>query len=125
APSNLLAGNVTPLPDFGGLSVESTRAALEGLGLIYQDGGPVPSAAPVGSVAGTDPAPGSRLSPGITGTVYTSDGSLYLDMPNLVGQDAAAAKNQLVGLNVAPSLISFEFLESPGDPLQWCKVAST
>src|SRR5690606_30850935 len=28
-PASLLAGNVTPLPDFAGKSVESTRAALE------------------------------------------------------------------------------------------------
>jgi len=124
-PASLLAGNVQPLPSFAGQSVEATRAALEGLGLIFVDGGLSPSSQPAGTVAGTNPRAGTRLSPGFEVIVYTSDGSLAVEMPNLIGMDAHAAKDKLVNeYGFKPEVIKFTFAASP-QPSDWCKVAST
>ncbi|MBX3094166.1 MAG: transglycosylase domain-containing protein [Cryobacterium sp.] len=125
APANLLSGNVQPLPDFRGQSVEATRAALEGLGMIYQDGGPIPFSLPPGIVVSTNPEPGVRLSPGFTVTVYVSDGTLAVTMPDVVGDKAPAARAELLGLGFYPSVISFNFIEYLDDPTKWCDVAST
>lgn len=122
APAGLLSGNVQPLPDFSGQSIESTRAALEGLGLIYQDGGVIESSLPAGTVAVTTPAAGTRLSPGITVIVYSSDGSLYVVMPNVVGMDAMSARDELVSRGFFADRIEYQFVESPNG---WCNVVSS
>lgn len=110
APSHMLSGTVQPLPDFAGKSVESTRAALEGLGMIYEDGGTVASVQPAGTVAKTSPKAGTRLSPGYVVKVYVSDGSLAVDMPMIDGMSIPDAISTLVAAGFKEKNIRFNWV---------------
>ncbi|HRN28484.1 MAG TPA: transglycosylase domain-containing protein [Terrimesophilobacter sp.] len=125
-PASLLTGTVEPLPDFYGQSLASTRAALEGLGMIFEDGGSRPHSLPAGTVFATSPEAGTRLSPGFVVTVYTSDGSLAITMPDVIGMGAPAAKSHLESLGFVGG-ITYQFVESPDtdDPSTFCKVSAT
>ena len=72
---SLVTGGGLAVPDVRGLTPESAKALLEGLGFTYKDGGPVDSEVPAGKVATTDPAPGSNSGKGATITVFTSKGN--------------------------------------------------
>jgi hypothetical protein len=73
---SLVTGGGLAVPDgLIGLSPESAKALLEGLGFTYADGGPVDSEVPAGKVAGTDPGAGSNSAKGATVTVYISKGN--------------------------------------------------
>lgn len=124
-PANLLSGNAIAIPDVVGQSPEQVKALLESLGFGYVDGGPIPSDAPIGTVAGTSPPAGTKVSKGYEITVYTSDGSLYVEMPNdLVGKNAGNAKNQLVSLGFNPGNINFDWVVVM-NPGEYCKVTAT
>jgi membrane peptidoglycan carboxypeptidase len=72
----LVTGGGLAVPDgLIGLSPESAKSLLEGLGFMYADGGPIDSEVPAGKVAGTDPPAGSNSAKGATITVYTSKGN--------------------------------------------------
>jgi serine/threonine-protein kinase len=63
------------VPDVAGSSVDAATAALAAVGLtatVSQTG--VASDQPVGAVAGTDPAGGSRVTPGTSVTLFLSIG---------------------------------------------------
>jgi membrane peptidoglycan carboxypeptidase len=78
------------VPDLTGQSPAQAQSTLEDLGFTYQDGGPVDSAAPSGTVASTDPAGGSTAGVGATVTVYTSNGSLTA-LPDVTGKKVSDA----------------------------------
>ena len=72
----LVTGGGLAVPDgLIGLSPESAKALLEGLGFSYADGGPIDSDVPAGKVAQTDPPAGTNSAKGATITVYTSKGN--------------------------------------------------
>ena len=72
----LVTGGGLAVPDgLIGLSPESVKALLEGLGFSYADGGPIDSEIPAGKVAATDPPAGSNSAKGATITVFTSKGN--------------------------------------------------
>lgn len=124
-PAALLSGNAQAIPDVTGQTPEQAKALLQSLGFGYTDGGPVPSDVQTGMVAHTNPAAGVKVSKGYQITVYTSDGSLYVVMPNdLVGKTATQAKNQLLGLGFEASKINFQWavVMNPGD---YCRVTAT
>jgi beta-lactam-binding protein with PASTA domain len=54
---------------------------------------------PAGTAAGSDPGAGTTIGKGSTVTVNSSNGSMTL-LPNVVGQDEAAAKGALAGFSV-------------------------
>jgi membrane peptidoglycan carboxypeptidase len=87
--SVLKAKQIT-VPDLTGKSPAEAQSLLEGLGLTYQDGGPVDSAAPAGTVASTDPAGGSSTGLGSNVTVYASNGSMVA-LPDVTGKKASDA----------------------------------
>ncbi len=93
-----LTGSAAPtIPsDIVGLSPDGARSLLQGLDLRYVDGGPVDSDLPAGTVASTNPGPGTRVAKGTQITVYTSNGS-GATVPNVVGQPLGAAVQQLQG----------------------------
>lgn len=125
-PANLLSGTTIAIPDVTGRSPEDAKALLESLGFTYNDGGSKPSAETTGTVAYTDPAAGTKVSKGYQITVYTSDGSLYLEMPgDLIGKSYHDARDQLIGLGFSASKINVEWvaINLPGDPL--CEVTAT
>ncbi|NNC12967.1 PASTA domain-containing protein [Planctomonas sp. JC2975] len=78
------------VPDLTGKSPADAQSTLEGLGLQYQDGGPVDSAQPAGTVAKTDPGAGSNVAIGGTVTVYTSKGNMAA-IPDVTGKTVAEA----------------------------------
>lgn len=123
-PANLLSGTTLAIPDLRGKTVEDAKALLESLGFTYADGGPMASDAPTGTVAGTDPAAGTKVSKGYQITVFTSDGSLYVEMPDVIGKQAGAAKNDLVAAGFSPGNITFQWVATlnPGD---LCKVSAS
>jgi membrane peptidoglycan carboxypeptidase len=80
----LLVGAGLQVPDVRGLSPESAKALLVGLGFGYADGGQVDSEVPAGKVATTDPAPGDQSAKGTVIKVFTSKGN-KLAFPDVVG----------------------------------------
>lgn len=95
----LVTGGGLAVPDgLIGLTPESAKALLEGLGFSYADGGPIDSEVPAGKVAATDPPAGSNSAKGATITVYTSKGN-KVAFPDVVADgktnDFAAAEAYL------------------------------
>ncbi|GAB3795837.1 transglycosylase domain-containing protein [Humibacter antri] len=99
--SVLQAKQVT-VPDVTGKSPADAQSTLEGLGFTYQDGGPVDSAQPAGTVASTNPPAGSGAGIGAVVTVYTSKGNQATvpDVTGKSGQDAATTLTA-AGFNVS------------------------
>jgi membrane peptidoglycan carboxypeptidase len=92
-PVKLTRGVQIAVPDLTGKTPDEAKSILNGLGLDSADGGPRDSVAPAGTIAATDPAPGTQVSKGTPITLFTSNGSLVA-VPNVVGQkysDALAA----------------------------------
>jgi membrane peptidoglycan carboxypeptidase len=93
APAQYLNGSTVPLADYAGQTVSSAQAQMEALTFtVNVQPGEVPSAQPEGTVAYTDPGPGTRLSTGYDINVYVSDGTLSKTVPNVTGLPFGAAK---------------------------------
>lgn len=91
----LLDGAKTTVPTgLVGGSVQAAQNALAAANLTYQDGGPVDSDLPAGTVASLDPGEGSQVVQGAFVTVYTSNG-LAKQVPNVVGETVTKAKSDL------------------------------
>ncbi|GAB3612548.1 transglycosylase domain-containing protein [Humibacter ginsengisoli] len=99
--SVLQAKQVT-VPDLTGKSPSDAQSTLQNLGFTYQDGGPVDSAQPAGTVASTNPPAGSSAGIGAVITVYTSKGNQKA-VPDVTGKSGQDAQNALkaAGFNVA------------------------
>ncbi|HMM82050.1 MAG TPA: transglycosylase domain-containing protein [Terrimesophilobacter sp.] len=124
-PSSMLSSSATPIPSVYGMDMESAKNLLESLGLTVTIGGPIPSAATTGTAAGTDPADGTRVSRGFDVTLYPSDGSLYVKIPNdLVGKSPTDARNDLVALGFASGNIHFSWV-LVANPSKICKVTDS
>ena len=82
------------VPPVVGLSEEDARSAIEGEGLEV-DVISESSDEPAGEVIAQDPSPGTELAPGDTVTITVSEGPGGQPMPNVVGQDADDAEDQL------------------------------
>jgi len=87
--SVLQAKQIT-VPDLGGKSAADAQTTLENLGLQYEDGGPVDSPQPAGTVAGTNPPAGSTTGIGAAVTVYISKGNMTA-IPDVTGKSVADA----------------------------------
>jgi membrane peptidoglycan carboxypeptidase len=125
APSYLIGGNGIPLPSVILQDPEDAKTLLEGLGFTVEIGDTVASGATTGTVANTSPAPGTKISKGYLVTLYISDGSLYVEVPNnLVGMTPTNAKNELVSVGFNPSKISYTWVQTL-NPGQFCKVQSS
>ena len=128
----LVSGGGTAVPDVRGLTPESAKALLEGLGFTYADGGPIDSEVAAGKVATTDPTPGSNSGKGATITVFTSKGN-KVAFPDVVldgkTNDFGTASGQLNGAGYPTVTQSCVVIPPttgtgtimPGDP-QWGRV---
>lgn len=123
-PASMMSGNAVSIPSVAGQSVESVKALLESLGFIVTVASPIASGQIAGTVAGTNPEPGSRVGKGYDVVIYPSDGSLYIQMPNLIGNDASTTTATLVSAGFSAGNISYSWV-STADPLLYCKVKST
>src|SRR5690606_33335779 len=125
-PANLLSGVTLEIPNLAGKTPEDAKALLESLGFIYAAGGAKPSDAPIGTVAYSDPPAGTKVSKGYQIKVYTSDGSLYVEMPDdIIGKSLQDAVDDLVDLGFNPGNISVQWepVANLGDPM--CEVTGT
>ncbi len=98
--ARFLAGGGQAVPDVRGQSIEQAKALLESLGFVFVSGGPIDSDLPAGTVANSDPAPGTSSGKGSTVTVFPSKGNL-VRFPDVVGDgttyDFESAKAALSG----------------------------
>ena len=92
----LLLGQGVPVPNLAGDSSRAAQGALASHGLRFVDGGRVVSGLPGGNIVRSSPAAGSLVSTGTAVTVYTSDGSLAITMPDEIGKPRSAAVDELV-----------------------------
>ncbi|MFJ7207570.1 Stk1 family PASTA domain-containing Ser/Thr kinase [Streptomyces sp. NPDC098789] len=91
-------GRPVQVPSVVGAGVEQARAGLEGLGLKVEVAPEqVNSASPAGSVANQSLSAGAQAAAGDTVTLTVSKGPRQVPVPNVVGQDADAAKRALEG----------------------------
>lgn len=121
-PASMLHGVTIPIPSVAGQDPEAAKTLLESLGFTVTIGGTKASSFPVGTVATTDPAPGTRVSKGYNITIFTSDGTLYVDMPtDLPGQHPSDAVDELVALGFKKNNISYTWVTAQ-NPSEFCKV---
>jgi len=108
----LLLGQGVSVPNLTGDLSRDAQRALVSRGLRLVDGGKVISGFPTGQVVRSSPAAGSVVSTGATVTVYTSDGSLSITMPDEVGKPRAAAVDDLVNRGFSRDQIQFAWKAS-------------
>jgi serine/threonine-protein kinase len=96
------APQTTTVPSVLGRSQDDARAAIEAAGLVLGDVRRQASDQPEDTVLATDPAGGTEVGPGSTVHITISTGPTKTPVPNLVGQDRAAAEQalQAAGLGV-------------------------
>jgi serine/threonine-protein kinase len=114
-------GEPVDAPDVVGDSVADAEQALTDAGLRYRVAGePVYSdEADSGAVAGQSPAEGTQLAQGDTVTLTISKGQQMVEVPDVVGKDAAEAKQILQDAGFDVRVIRFFFTgkvtsQSPG-----------
>ena len=108
----MLLGQGVPVPNMVGSSSLEAHGALTSRGLRFVDGGAVVSGLPGGQVVSTSPTAGSLLSKGATVTVYTSDGSLAIAMPDELGKAKSAAVQDLVSHGFSRDRVTFTWKAS-------------
>jgi serine/threonine-protein kinase len=91
------------VPDESGRDYAEAAAELTGKKLVPKRVDVYDDAMPSGNVLSTDPGPGTVQPPNTEITVKVSKGKAPITVPNVIGQDAGAAQQQLkaLGLNVA------------------------
>jgi membrane peptidoglycan carboxypeptidase len=99
-PANLLAGSGQEIPNVVGLTPEAAKALLESLGFVFADGGQIDSDADAGTVARTDPSPGTQSAKGATVTIFTSKANMR-SFPDVVGDGTDFTFGQAQG-DLAP-----------------------
>ncbi|MEO6942940.1 MAG: transglycosylase domain-containing protein [Terrimesophilobacter sp.] len=124
-PASMMNGSAVAIPSVAGQDPVAAQTMLESLGFKVTIGDTKPSSFPAGTVATTSPPPGTMVSKGYNITIFTSDGSMYVEVPNdLPGQSPTSAMNELVGLGFSQSNVSFTWVLI-ANPSQWCKVISS
>lgn len=124
----LISGRGVAVPNTTGQTPAQAQALLESLQFQYEDGGPVASSLPAGTVASTDPVAGSVTPTGSTVRVFTSDGSLTNAMPSVVSLKLKDAITALLSPAVGYSAANITFVwvaGSIGVNSNICKVQGT
>ncbi|HMH57756.1 MAG TPA: transglycosylase domain-containing protein [Galbitalea sp.] len=103
APSQYLNGSTTALADYSGQTITAATAELQALGFtVTVAPGTVQSDEPTGTVAYTNPAAGTPISDGYDITLYTSDGSLAVTVPNVAGDSFSQASSAIANAGFTP-----------------------
>ena len=123
-PASMLSGSTIIIPSVAGQDPAAVKALLESLGFTATIGAPVASSQTTGTVATTSPEPGTSVSKGYAIIIYPSDGSLYVQMPDLIGHDANGTTAELVTVGYSASKVSYKWVVS-ANPSNYCKVKST
>ncbi len=112
---SLLIGTGVTVPDLSGSTPAQAQALLQSLGLVYADGGTVPSALPAGEIVSSSPAAGTKVPLGQTVTATTSDGTL-IGMPQVTGEPAKKATSDLVAAGYSQSNITYNWVLPAAPP---------
>jgi membrane peptidoglycan carboxypeptidase len=105
-PSQYLNGSATALADYSGQTITAATDELQALGYtVTVAPGTVQSGEPAGTVASTDPAAGTSISAGYDITLYTSDGSLAVTVPNVVGDSFNQASRAIANAGFTPAAV--------------------
>jgi membrane peptidoglycan carboxypeptidase len=124
APAQYLNGTTVALADYSGQTVTAATAQLQALGFdVTVADGETPSAQPEGTVAYTDPGPGGKYAPGYTITIYVSDGTLSVTVPNVTGDPFPAAKAAIAAAGFTEDAVQGCVVVT--DPLKVDKAVST
>ena len=99
ASSTVIQGVQVPVPDVRGKTMQEAQSVLETAGFTVTQGGQIDSEMPVGTVASSDPASGSRTGRSSNITIFSSNGTLTV-LPNVVGMDEASARAKLSAFTV-------------------------
>lgn len=83
----LVFGERSGVPQVAGQSVEQATSTLERRGFAVRVGTPRASDYPVGSIAASEPAAGTRVSPGTTVWIYPSTGPAATTTSSTAGDD--------------------------------------
>ncbi|HWM35243.1 MAG TPA: transglycosylase domain-containing protein [Pseudolysinimonas sp.] len=94
---SLLKGNPVFVPNVTGKTAEQAKAQIQLAELNYKKGKTVDSDLPAGTVVYTRPAAGDSVPRGTEVVAYLSNGQAAA-LPDVVGQDVSAAKNDLINL---------------------------
>ncbi len=96
------AGRYTDAPSLVNLPKAEAEAAAQkaGFGIIYGEPGQYSGTVPEGSVASQNPAPGESVVRGETLTLFLSLGPEVHPVPEVTGQEAAAAKGAIEELGL-------------------------
>ncbi len=123
APRALIRGSSQPVPSVTGQTLDQARSLIRSLGLVFREGGTVPSDLPAGRAVSTNPGQGALVSKGTIVEVSTSDGTLATTMPNVVGATQAAAVAALQGAGFDPAQVTSTYAK--GDPKTACTVTAS
>ncbi len=77
--NSTIFGARVAVPDLAGMSLGKAESALELAGFTLADGGPTRSEESEGTISSSLPTRGSRIKPGSTVTVFTSEGPVNTD----------------------------------------------
>ncbi|WP_207453308.1 transglycosylase domain-containing protein [Herbiconiux sp. SYSU D00978] len=110
----VIDGDGVAVPNIAGLTAREARSRLSGDNLRFVDGGTVPSEQPEGAVHSTDPAPGTLVDERSQVTVYFSDGSGRIEVPDVEGATLSEARTAIsgAGFTAAPEI---EWVEGEAD----------
>jgi membrane peptidoglycan carboxypeptidase len=113
---NLLDGAKTTVPTgLVGGSVQAAQQALDAANLTYQDGGPVDSDLPAGTVASLNPGEGAQVVQGAFVTVYTSNG-LAKPVPDVTHKSQSDAITTLHDAGFDNTNVACTASSGPTDP---------
>ena len=118
----LLLGQGVSVPNLAGDSSRDARGALVSHGLRFVDGGTVAAGLPAGQIVRSSPAAGSLVSTGAAVTVYTSDGSIAITMPDEIGSSRSAAVDDLARRGFTRENIRFAWQASVSEA---CRVQAS
>ncbi len=113
------------VPNIVGVQIAQAQSTLQQLGLQMTISSRGPSNLPSGAVVSQDPAAGASASPGSTVSVVASTGPPPVAVPQLVGQNVAAATALLAAAGLSIAVTTVAGAGSPGAVLSQNPVAGT
>jgi membrane peptidoglycan carboxypeptidase len=116
--------NALQVPDVSKQSAEQANSVLTSLGFQTTLGSTEASGLPVGQVTRTDPPAGTQLPKGATITLYTSDGTLATQMPNVIGMSLHDANTAIAAKFTSTPSVTYVLDPTVGTP-NLCKVKSS
>ncbi|WP_432484305.1 Stk1 family PASTA domain-containing Ser/Thr kinase [Kineococcus esterisolvens] len=104
-------GAFTTTPDVAGRAPEAAAQQLRTAGFQVERRQEFSDTVPAGTVIGTDPAAGERVHEDGTVTLVVSRGVQHFDVPEVAGQESAAAQEALREAGLAVGEVTEEFSE--------------